>query len=342
MFSKIIRLGVAITGAAILSSCGGSSGQTETQQSTPEGLFQGSSTVDINSTGVFTTTDPITTDASGVVTSNHQCTQDMLVFVTYAGSFYSFVTDPTATNPTAVISASSGTLAFSGGTMSGSSVIEVTPPNGTNAVPYFDKNGHANANPVPNGSDCGVAITSSVDMINGVTQVNNEATSPSLTGGYNTAQNIAGTFIYPTEINAAGDFKTTTFNIPYDADYQGVQSLGTLAGTYSGTVATSQLSETATFTFGPASVAANSGNEFGVGVVSGTGASGCAYTGTVSPLFRGNGYNLVLTSGPYPCLLTGTTFSGLVYLDTTHNLLYSFSPNGTRTDGLIFTGTRNL
>ncbi|HSY26030.1 MAG TPA: hypothetical protein VK832_00865 [Burkholderiaceae bacterium] len=327
MFSKIIRLGVAITGAAILSSCGGDSGQTETQQSTPEGLFEGSSAVYVNSTGAVTTT----TSASGVVTPAPTCTQNMVVFVNYAGAFFSFVTNPTTTNPAAIISASSGTLTFSGGTMSAAGVIEVTPPNAINPSAT-----------APNGTDCGVPITSAVETINGVTQVNNETTSPSLTGGYNTAQNIAGTFTYPSEIDAAGDFKTTVFNINYDADYQNTQSLGTLAGTYSGTVASSQLSEAATFTFGPASVAANSANEFGVGVVSGTGASGCAYTGTVSPLFRGNGYNLVLTSGPSPCLLTGASFAGLVYLDTTHNLLYSFSPNGTRTDGLIFTGTRNL
>lgn len=327
MFSKIIRLGVAITGAAILSSCGGSSGQTETQQSTPEGLFQGSSAVYVNPTGALTTT----TSSSGVVTAAPNCTQNMLVFVNFAASFYSFVTSPTASNPAAVISASSGTLGFSGGTMNSGNVIEVTPPNADVSAT------------APLGTDCGVAITSATYTVKGVPEtVNNETTDPNLTGGYNTAQNIAGTFTYPAIIDAASDFKTTVFNIPYDADYQGVQSLGTLAGTYSGTVATSQLSETATFTFGPASVAANSGNQFGVGIVSGTGASGCAYTGTVSPLYRGNGYNLVLTSGAYPCMLTGTTFSGLVYLDTTHNLLYSFSPNGTRTDGLIFTGTRNL
>jgi hypothetical protein len=169
--------------------------------------------------------------------------------------------------------------------------------------------------------------------------VDNETTSPSLTGRYSTGVNIAGTFNYPVEIDPAGDFKSTRFNINYDSDYQGVQSLATLAGTYAGTVATSQYLEAATFTFGPASVSANLG-DFGVGIVSGTGASGCTYTGTVSPLFKGNGYTLELISGGSPCLMPTMQFSGLVYLNTTTGNLYSFLPNAARTDGLIFTGQR--
>ena len=59
------------------------------------------------------------------------CTnQSMLVFVRYSGDFYSFVFDPTATTsinpmaPSNLISASSGSLAFSGGTMSAGNVTK--------------------------------------------------------------------------------------------------------------------------------------------------------------------------------------------------------------------------
>jgi hypothetical protein len=241
-----------------------------------------------------------------------------------------------------LVSASSGTFSFSGGTVSAGNVIEVTPPNVINA---FLSGSSTTANPAsPHGVDCGIPISSSVDVFNGVAQVNNETTNPTFVGGYDTGINLAGTFTYPLEIDVSGDFKSTFFNINYDADYQSVQSLATLAGSYTGTVGTSQFSESATFTFGPASVAANSGNVYGVGIVTGVGANGCTYTGTVSPLYKGNGYTMSVTSGSSPCYLPGSSYTGLVYFRKSVGSLgavYSFAPNSARNDGLIFAGTRN-
>jgi hypothetical protein len=161
-----------------------------------------------------------------------------------------------------------------------------------------------------------------------------------LTGGYTVGVSIAGNLVYPTA-NVSGYFDTTTFSMNYDSDYQGVQNLATLAGTYTGNVGTSQNSEAATFTISPASVPANGGNSLGVSLLSGTGVSGCAYTGSVSPLYKGNGYSVVITAGPSPCLLPGQQFAGLIYLNTKTNILYSFAPNQARTDGIIFSGTRS-
>lgn len=322
MFSKIIRLGVVITGAAILSSCGGGSGQTLTQQATPEGLFTGTNSVFVNPTGA-------TTPSNSANGTSYPCTQNMLVFVEFTNVFYAFFSD--INDSSKVISASTGSLANSGGPISSSGILEVTPPN----VPVSAT--------APHGTNCGVPIVSTNDALGTGTPVNNEVTSPTFVGAYNTGINIAGTLNYPFAIDSATppDFKTTTFTLNYNYGYQGVQSLATLAGTYVGTVGTSQLAEAATFTFGPASVPANSGNQFGVGIVTGTGASGCTYTGTVSPLFKGNGYNLQILSGGSPCLLANAQFTGLVYLDTSKNFLYSFAPNTARTDGLIFTGSRH-
>jgi hypothetical protein len=305
MFSKFIRLGALISGAVILSSCGSGTGQTETQLSTPEGLFTGTTTVYINPTGAVTTTPT-------------PCTVNTLMFINYAGTFYSFFS-PVGSG---VVSASSGQLTFSGGNMGSNNVLQVTPPNGTGASAT-----------APNGTYCGVALADA----NGL---NNQVTLPSFTGAYNTAINNAGTYTYPNVIDANNDFETATISLGYNTGYQGVQSLATLAGRYSGTVGTSQFSEAATFIFSSASVPANSGNQFGVATVNGTGASGCIYTGTVSPLFKGNGYNLLLSVGGSPCQLIGTTFQGLVYLDTANNFVYSFSPNPAHNDGLIFTGAR--
>jgi hypothetical protein len=227
--------------------------------------------------------------------------------------------------------------------MGSSSVLEVLPPNSLGVTAT-----------TPNGTNCGVPITYANEVISGSPypnpQINNETASLTFTGAYNTAQNFSGVFTYPLAVDSGNDFKTSCFGngacngtnnyLTYNADYQNVQNLGTLAGTYNGTVATSQFSEAATFTFGPASVPANSGNAFGVGLVSGTGASGCTYNGTVSPLFKGNGYTMLLNSGGPPCALPFNQFAGLVYLYVAGNQLYSFSPNQARTDGLIFSGLR--
>lgn len=332
MFSNFIRLGAALSATALLASCSSGSGQAETQQSTPEGLFEGQITA------------AFTAGTAGVAAPGN-CTQNTVMFVDYAGVYYMFTSPATASGlPTpnqapVVLSASSGSMTYSGGTAGSSNVLEVVPPNA----------GTVSAT-APNGTYCGVPITYSGETIGSVQQVNNATSSPTFTGAYNTAQNISGVFTYPLAVDTNGDFKTSTIGdlpsnssnnyLTYNADYQNVQDLGTLAGTYTGTVATSHFSEAATFTFGPASVAANSGNAFGVGLVSGTGASGCTYNGTVSPLFKGNGYTLLLNSGGPPCVLPTNQFAGLVYLYVKGNQLYSFSPNAARTDGLIFSGTR--
>jgi hypothetical protein len=337
MFSKIIRLGVALSGAVILSSCGGSSGQAITQSSTPEGLFISTSStlsdVYVNTSRVQTTT----VNSSGVTVPNPTCTQNEMVFVEYSGAFYAFAfttsgTDPSVPlDPVNLISASSGTFSYSGGTMSSGNVIEVSPPNGYGVTTS-----------APNGTNCGVPIANYVVTTSSPSYtLDTEATAPTFVGGYNTGINIAGSFTYPLVVDTSNEYKLTTFNINYDVDYQSVQSLATLAGSYTGTVGTSQFSESATFTFGPASVAANSGNVYGVGIVTGVGANGCTYTGTVSPLYKGNGYTMSVTSGSSPCYLPDTQFTGLVYFRQSSGYLYSFAPNSARNDGLIFSGSRN-
>jgi hypothetical protein len=288
MFSSIVRFGIALSGAALLSSCGGSNGQALTQQSTPEGLFTGQVTV------------PVTTSAS---TTPVSLTENAVVFVEVTGAYYAFYMDSLA--PTVLAGATAGTFSFGGGGMTSSGTLNITPPV---SLP--------------------ISASGTPPVQVGI------ATAPSFGGAYNTGMNIAGTFTFPT--TAA----TITFNLPYNADYQNAQNLSTLAGTYTGTVASSTASESATFTFGTASVLANSANQFGVATVTGTGADGCIYTGTVSPLYKGNGYNLSISSGNAPCTLPNTQFTGLVYLDVANNFLYSFSPNAARSDGLIFTGSR--
>ena len=332
MFLSIVRVGVIASAALVLSSCGGSSGQAETQQSTPEGLFTGgygSCTTLFSGASIATTTaataactqytPPASAVAAAIAAGNPpppiaQLQQNMVMFVVANGGFYLFYTEPGTYSP--IVGAMQGTLSFGGGTMSATNVLDVNLQDKT----VFDPTA---------------------------------GTAPTFNGGYTTGVDVSGYFSYPVPVavnpaqlpsgtNVVGYNQVVGFNLPYNVDYQGVQNLGTLEGTYTGIVGTSGsgMYDSATFTFGPASVPANSGNQYGVGTLTGTDLAGCTYTGTVSPLYKGNGYTTNITSGGYPCRLPNTQFTGLIYYDTTNNLLYSFAPDTARTDGLIFTGSR--
>jgi hypothetical protein len=311
MFSTFIRLGAALSCAAMLSSCGGNS-VAETQQSTPEGLYTGNLKVSLaNSAGT----------AVPFPNGSTTCTESVVQFAVATGSIYTFY--PSATHPEVLNAADTGSLVFGGDAMN-SSVLQVIAP--------ASVAGGSAVGSIPAG-----LYTPMCDNFTG------NATVASMVGGYQTGVNLTETYTYgSTDINGYTNVTTTdATTLRYDADYQGVQNLSTLAGTFNGYVSTSQKSEPATFTIGPPSVPANAGNSLGVSVLTGTTASGCAYSGSVSPLFKGNGYTISMSSGTAPCLLPQTQFVGLIYLNTKTNILYSFAPNQGRTDGVIFSGTRS-
>lgn len=292
----------------MLCSCGGNS-VAETQQSTPEGIFTGQYKVTLTNQSVSpAVTEPV-------------CTENVITFAVATGSIYTFY--PSTNNPAVLNAADAGSLTFGGGAMSATLQEVISPA----SVPGAGNSGSPYAAIAGNFSQLCDYFTGGIASAN-------------LTGAYNTGINIAGTLTFSgPDVN--GWFNTTSVNnLTYDSDYQGVQSLSTLAGTYNGYVSTSQSAEPATFTIAPASVPANAGSDLGVSVLTGTGASGCTYTGSVSPLFKGNGYSVSMSSGPAPCKLPQTQFGGLIYLNTSTNILYSFAPNGGRSDGILFSGTR--
>ena len=316
MFSTFIRLGAALSCAAMLCSCGGNS-VAETQQSTPEGLYTGQ--LQTTFTGPNVNPDITTSPPAN-------CTENVVTFAVATGSIYNFY--PSTNNPAVLNAADEGTLSFASDAMS-SSILEVIAPA---SVP-FTATASQPTNPY-------ASIASNFSPM--CDNFTNNLAAANLTGGYNTGVNLALVLTY-SETDAAGwnnTTQTTATTLLYDADYQGVQSLSTLAGTFNGYVSTSQFSEPASFTIDPASVPANAGNDLGVSVLIGTGASGCSYTGSVSPLFKGNGYSITISTGPSPCSLPQAQFSGLIYLNTSTNTLYSFAPNAGHTDGIIFSGTR--
>lgn len=103
-------------------------------------------------------------------------------------------------------------------------------------------------------------------------------------------------------------------------------SLSAVQGTYSGNVVTSAGSESATL------------NVTLDGNFSGTGTSGCAVSGSVTPRTDVNAYNISVSFGPFPCLFADQTFSGVALLEG--NLLRAAAPNNARTDGILFIGNR--
>ena len=119
-----------------------------------------------------------------------------------------------------------------------------------------------------------------------------------------------------------------TFTSTYDPTSDTAASLDTVHGSYTGQVATSAGLETATVTVNPS------------GALSGTGVSGCTVSGTVSPRTDVNAYNITVSFGPSPCLFAGETFAGVAAFDGDDKRLYAAAPNASRTDGILFVGTK--
>ena len=145
--------------------------------------------------------------------------------------------------------------------------------------------------------------------------------SASVSASYVARQSLNGTVSY-----SAGGI--TSFSSTYDAGYDAVPSLTTLAGTFSGQVASSAGAENATVTLSAA------------GAISGSGASGCAVSGSAAPRARGNVFNISLTFGGAPCLFANQTLSGIAYFDAAAKRLYAAAPNAGRTDGVLFVGVK--
>ena len=115
----------------------------------------------------------------------------------------------------------------------------------------------------------------------------------------------------------------------YDADYETVPSLATLAGTYTGQAVTlAGVVANATLTVSTS------------GAVSGLSAGGCAATGSASPRTDGNAYNMTITFGGGTCAFANQTLSGIGYFNSVAKRLYAAAPNAARDDGVLFVGTK--
>lgn len=145
--------------------------------------------------------------------------------------------------------------------------------------------------------------------------------SATVSASYVAKQSLNGTVSYSPS-------STTSFSGTYSANYEAVPSLTTLAGTFAGQVASSAGVENASVTISSA------------GAISGSGASGCAVSGSATPRARGNVFNISLTFGGAPCLFANETLAGIAYFDSAAKRLYAAAPNAGRTDGVLFLGVK--
>lgn len=148
--------------------------------------------------------------------------------------------------------------------------------------------------------------------------VNNATVSAS----YTAKQTLNGSVTYPS-LN-----QSSTFTSSYNTAYDQTPSLATLAGTYTGSAAVIGGSESATVT-----VAAS-------GAVSGSGASGCQFTGSATPHAHGNVYDLTITFAGGVCANGTSTVTGIGYFNSATKMLYSAALNSARSNGFIFVGTK--
>jgi hypothetical protein len=145
----------------------------------------------------------------------------------------------------------------------------------------------------------------------------NDAT---VSASYSAKQSISGVITYtrlPSNI---------AFQASYQPSFDSTPGLATIAGHYSGTSAVAAGIETTTGTISS------------TGALTGSGASGCTFSGTITPHGHGNVYDVSVAFGGGVCSNGISTVTGVAFYDTSTRRLYSAAVNSTRTNGFIFTG----
>jgi len=118
---------------------------------------------------------------------------------------------------------------------------------------------------------------------------------------------INGTYVEKQYIQSTG------FVANYSSDYELTPNLADIAGKYIGKSGSISISETVTFDIN------------GSGDLTGTGDSGCNFSGTIKPRTGGNVYNVTITFGASPCRYAGATVTGVSYFDRASNIAYAMA-----------------
>jgi len=144
-----------------------------------------------------------------------------------------------------------------------------------------------------------------------------------ISASYVSKQSFNGSITYPSA------YQTSTFTSTYNSAYDQTPSLASLAGTYTGSVVVASVTETVWV------VISSSGG------VSGSGTSGCTFSGSAAPHAKGNVYDLSITFNGGACSNGTSTVTGIGYLNTTTNRLYAVALNSIRSNGFVFVGAKS-
>ena len=150
----------------------------------------------------------------------------------------------------------------------------------------------------------------------------------SITGTVGERKFIQGSINYPTT------GQNITFSANYSSDYELTASISTIAGKYVGTSESVNSSN---------SISSSDAVTFDInasGNITGTGNSGCTFSGTIQPRTSGNAYNVTITFGASPCQYPGTTITGASYFDRTSNIAYAVASTPTGSANFIASATK--
>jgi hypothetical protein len=153
------------------------------------------------------------------------------------------------------------------------------------------------------------------------TQAVNPAT---LSASYMQKQSFNGTISY------TASNQTKSFTSAYNSSYETLPSLSSLAGVYSGSIATKDLRED--------NINLTISSD---GTLTGALTCGCSIGAKLVPRKDGMAYDATLsfTAGDHP--LTGKSFAGNVYLDAQSKRLYIVGKLSNSTDSVIFVGNKS-
>lgn len=144
----------------------------------------------------------------------------------------------------------------------------------------------------------------------------------SIAGSYAAKRSIAGNLTY------TGVSQQYSFSGTYDDSYGRSVTLADVAGSYSGVSASAAGTESASL------------NVTAAGGISGSGASGCRFTGTVTPRGTVAVYNLTLSFLGGLCEQGTSSLTGVAYLDPDTRQLFGAALNSARSDGALFVGQK--
>lgn len=231
---------------------------------------------------------------------------------------------PVVTTP--VVPASTISGVFDGSTGSGQAITALLQEDGSYFIVYSDAAAPQTALGAITGT--GTLTSGSFSSSNGLdlNLVGTGAQTPqavTLSASYTQQQTFSGSLSY----TASG--KTVTFTTVYNNPYATLPSLAALAGVYTGTIATKDMSED------------NLMLTIGLdGTLTGQLTCGCKVNATLTPRSDGKAYVATLAMEGGNHVLSNKTVAGNVYLDTVHKRLYIVGNIVGTTESAIFVGTK--